>query len=135
MSKTKLVFGKPLARVLTDKAESDLSAAKLLISHASINDEVFGFHLQQTVEKLAKAVLAWHKVEYPFTHDVAKLMDMLDKNRLTIPTRFDNLGRLTPFAEDLRYENAAVGTVAIDRQAAFDAVQEFAAWALGKMTK
>ncbi len=47
-----------LARMLRRKAASDEIVFRRLVDDPDIPDDVLGFHLQQAVEKLVKAVLA-----------------------------------------------------------------------------
>lgn len=51
-----------VARLLLQKAREDFSAAQVLIATADQTDHVIGFHLQQTVEKALKSVLASHAI-------------------------------------------------------------------------
>jgi HEPN domain-containing protein len=50
---------------LLRKAQSDLTAACALAEDPDQGDDVIGFHVQQTVEKSVKAVLASLDVDYP----------------------------------------------------------------------
>jgi HEPN domain-containing protein len=44
------------------------------------DDEIFGFDAQQSVEKSLKAWLAYLGKEYPLTHDISALLDLLRSN-------------------------------------------------------
>ena len=46
------------ARALLGRADADLAAVRALEAVETVPDEVVGFHAQQAVEKLLKAVLA-----------------------------------------------------------------------------
>ncbi len=60
------------------------------------------FHCQQAVEKFLKAILVFHKIDFPKTHDVDFLLNKcsqienLDFNNI-------NLKDLTDFGVDIRY--------------------------------
>jgi HEPN domain-containing protein len=59
-----------LAKLLLEKAEQDRYVVDRLLEDSSAPDEVVGFHAQQAVEKLMKAVLAHRSVEYQWTHQL-----------------------------------------------------------------
>ena len=58
------------------KAKHDLSSASVLLGSDIESFESIGFHAQQAVEKLIKAVLVRHQVEFPKTHDIAQLRNI-----------------------------------------------------------
>lgn len=58
-----------------------------LIDDDDIPDDGLGFHAQQAVEKMIKAVLAHSEVAYERTHNIAYLLNLLDKARIPNPTR------------------------------------------------
>ena len=55
---------------LMGKAAEDLNLLKVGCENMGISDAIFGFHAQQTVEKIFKAWLCLNGKEYPFTHDL-----------------------------------------------------------------
>jgi HEPN domain-containing protein len=70
------------AEVLVRKARADeLTVEKLLPDPAS-TDEIIGFHAQQAVEKLLKALLAHYRLPYPRIHDLTELMDLLREHKI-----------------------------------------------------
>jgi len=78
-------------------------------------DHIFGFHAQQSCEKLFKALIAAHGVAYPLTHDLAELMKLLAVHQETLPAvPFDPL-LLMPYAVHLRYQYG-VGLTQRERQ-------------------
>ena len=54
-----------------------MSAVKGMGDATIFADEIFGFHIQQAVEKLLKAWLALLGKAYPATHDLARLSEIL----------------------------------------------------------
>ncbi|MDZ4254594.1 MAG: HEPN domain-containing protein [Sulfuritalea sp.] len=95
------------ARALLDKARDDGYVLKTLAIDAAAPDWILGFHAQQAVEKALKTVLASQGVEYPRTHNLAMLMELLRRQKLEPPPDGDELGRLTPFGVALRYDGYA----------------------------
>lgn len=117
-----------MAKILRDKAQGDLRAAVVLAQvDPPMNDETVGLHLQQAVEKAAKALLTWKNVKYPLTHDIDALFRALAAQRCPVPERFSDLDTLTPFATQARYERA-VPPGSFDRAAFIALVEDFLAW-------
>jgi predicted RecB family nuclease len=70
-------------------------------------DHIFGFHAQQSCEKLMKALISSHNRKYPFTHNLQDLADLLaDCNEVLPPLSF-SLKQLEPFGVKLRYDLGA----------------------------
>jgi HEPN domain-containing protein len=90
-------------QVLWVTAIYDFRAASRLSGDQTISPNTIGMHLQQTVEKAAKAYLAKVRVSYKFTHHIDKLFEYMER-KVEVPEQFGELGVLTPFGEGLRYE-------------------------------
>lgn len=71
------------ARVLLEKAGNDLKLAEIGLVHDAPTDTV-AFHLQQTAEKILKALLASRTIVYPKTHDLDELLDLLPTDFLEV---------------------------------------------------
>jgi hypothetical protein len=69
------------ARILLDKAAED--EAVLLLD--GVPDGPFGFHVQQAIEKLFKALLCQLNVEFRHTHDLRPLVVLLMAAGESIP--------------------------------------------------
>lgn len=91
------------ARKLLLMAEKDMKAMELMISPESIDDEIYGFHAQQAVEKSLKAWISVIGGTYSFTHDLWVLLMTLRELGCDIE-KFKHLIMLSPFAAQLRYE-------------------------------
>jgi HEPN domain-containing protein len=59
------------------KAELDYEAGSRLVNQAGPLREIVAFHCQQAVEKYLKAFLVRHQVEFPKTHNLEQLLDLL----------------------------------------------------------
>lgn len=92
------------AEQLINKSQHDLIVLKKLYTDSEVADEIKGFHAQQSAEKLLKAVLIYEVIEFPFTHRIADLLDLLKDNHIQFPDTFENLRFLTPFAVEYRYD-------------------------------
>lgn len=59
------------------RADEDLAVAEQLLSDSVPYFGSIGFHAQQAAEKFLKAFLTWHQVEFPKTHDLSKLLQLV----------------------------------------------------------
>jgi hypothetical protein len=90
--------------LLMRKPSLDEVTVQKLISDPSAPDEVIGFHAQQAVEKMLKAVLAARGARYRRTHDLLELLDLLRGQGISYPGELEEVRRLTPFAVAYRYD-------------------------------
>jgi HEPN domain-containing protein len=66
---------------------------------------LFGFHAQQAVEKLLKALLSERRVSYPWTHNLKDLINLLTRSGETLPQTPLAITELTAFASVWRYDD------------------------------
>lgn len=85
------------------KARGDAEAAAILLEHLSGNYESVGFHAQQTAEKSLKALLVAHGVEFPKTHDIARLLDLVATVDAELAEELRDAERLTTYGTEERY--------------------------------
>jgi HEPN domain-containing protein len=83
-------------------AQSDLRLARLA-EKSDILPEQVCFHAQQAVEKAFKAVLLHRQINFPFTHDLEQLLAIFEMEGSPVPSEFDAVGALTPYAVETRY--------------------------------
>ena len=83
-------------------AQSDLKLAKLGLNQDVLPEQIC-FHAQQAVEKAVKSVLLFHKIDFPFTHDLEELLDTFEVAGLSVPAEMSDIGVLTPYAVETRY--------------------------------
>lgn len=76
--------------------------------HFDVDDEIFGFHAQQAVEKLLKALLTIHGERHPFIHDIQKLLDQLNELGERLGPWVLSPNELTEYAADFRYSRGPV---------------------------
>ena len=69
-----------VARVLLAKAIEDEVLVQAVVENTDIGDAIVGFHGQQAMEKLAKAVLTAHGIAFAKTHDLDYLINLVEKN-------------------------------------------------------
>lgn len=118
-----------LARELVGLAQDDLAAAEALLDVAVVSDAIVAFHAQQAVEKAFKAVLASVGADFPFTHNIALLMQLCEDAGVPVPASLTDADLLTPYGVALRYGARSPGTV--DRRTALGMAGEAVVWARG----
>src|SRR5919198_5969738 len=92
------------ARALLGRSDADLAAVSALETAEKVPDEIVGFHGQQAAEKLLKAVLAAHGIDFPRTHSLRFLLDLLADHTLEPPRDLHAVADLYPFGVQFRYE-------------------------------
>jgi len=90
--------------LLLAKAAQDEYVLDKMLDDPDAPLEVFGFHAQQTAEKLLKAILSHAGVAYPRTHQLVELLDLATDHDLQLPSESEELRHLTPFAVEFRYD-------------------------------
>jgi len=85
------------------KAEIDLGVAEYLLQEGSAFPSVIAFHCQQAAEKYLKAFLARHEVEFPKTHDLEEILDLVAVINAELATSLRAVEVLTPFGVEIRY--------------------------------
>ena len=90
-------------RQWAQKAENDLKTAAhtLKLGERCPTDTVC-FHAQQCVEKYLKALLVWHEIDFPKTHNLGTLLALLPA-RIRLDLTPEEQERLTDYATVTRY--------------------------------
>jgi HEPN domain-containing protein len=92
------------ALALAAIARRDLLAARGMTDATVFHEAVWGFQVQQTIEKALKAWLYLSGVEPPFTHDLVALLKLLEEAGIDIAP-YRDLARFTDFAVQVRYDD------------------------------
>lgn len=111
-----------LARALLDRAAGDEALVRKVLDDPEIPDAIVGFHAQQAVEKLPKAVLAGRGVSYRRTHALGYLIGLVEANDIPAPPVLNEADLLAPWAVEFRYETESEPP--LDRRAALRLVEE-----------
>ncbi len=93
------------ALLLLRKAQQDEVILQQLLDNQLITDESLGFHAQQAAEKLLKALLTLHGLDYPRSHDLSVLLTLLGQGGVVLPDELQQITYLTPLATLYRYED------------------------------
>lgn len=91
------------ARAMLRMAHKDFDALVGMLENPLFVDEIFGFHVQQAVEKELKAWLCIHGDTYPMTHELARLLALLEIHGIEVSAYWP-LVQYTIFAVQARYE-------------------------------
>jgi HEPN domain-containing protein len=90
------------AKKMLVKAKQDFNALLGMKEDSSFfNDEIFGFHAQQAVEKIIKAYLSINGVKFSKIHDIKELISMLKDNKINFPDRFSQFIILNPYFKSI----------------------------------
>lgn len=119
-----------LAAILARKATEDAVALREFEGNPNVADSILGFHAQQAIEKWLKAVLADKGVDFEYTHDLRRLIELVEELGITFPFVTGEIVMYTEFAVPLRYEDL-LDTEPLDRRAAIALINEVEAWARG----
>jgi HEPN domain-containing protein len=87
----------------TAKAEQDFEAAVHLLEEGGRFAETIGFLSQQSVEKYLKAFLISRRIEFPRTHDIHRLVQLLATADAEMAATLTDAELLTPFGVEVRY--------------------------------
>jgi HEPN domain-containing protein len=118
-----------LAAALLRKAGEDRFVAERLMEDPGSPAWAIGFHAQQAVEKALKAVLSQHGIEFPRTHNLALLVELLRRAGLEVPPGSVELDQLIPFGVTLRYDDLGNEGLAMDSKVVRALMQRVLEWA------
>ena len=85
------------------KAEEDWTAANVLLAEKVLLVATIGFHAQQAAEKYLKAFLVANQVEFPKTHDLEEILDMVGCVKADLAASLRDAKALTKYAVETRY--------------------------------
>ena len=91
-----------------NRARSSLAIAGSPVPGAYPED--LCFEAQQAAEKALKALLIKHGVAFPYVHDLARLLMLLEDAGEIVPGAVAEAARLTPYATVARYPGEKVVT-------------------------
>ncbi|MEW6110682.1 MAG: HEPN domain-containing protein [Thermodesulfobacteriota bacterium] len=104
-------------------AYKDFKALTGMMDSQVFDDEIFGFHAQQAIEKTLKAWLALLGKEYPLTHDISALLDLLRASGQDIEEYWDLL-EYNVYAVRFRYESLQVYDEALDGKTTVTSIEK-----------
>ena len=115
------------ARSMLRMAHKDFNALVGMQENPLFADEIFGFHVQQAVEKALKAWLCTCDAIYPMTHELTRLLALLENESADVE-KFWPLVQYTLFAVQARYDEGVTDLdEPIDRAVEVENVRELLA--------
>ncbi len=112
-----------------NRARSNLKRAKADARLKDVYLEDLCFDAQQAVEKAIKALLIHRSVEFPYVHDLARLLTLLEESGLDIPENVKYAETLTPFAVMTRYPTVFEPVTESQYEEAIELAENFLSWA------
>lgn len=92
------------AKLMQLMAHKDFNALRGMGDEAFFADEIYGFHAQQAIEKSLKAWIASKSIEFPLTHDLRRLLLLIEQTGESIE-EFWPLIKFSIFSVQARYES------------------------------
>ena len=121
-------------REWVNRATSNLALAKSKIPGTYLED--LCFEAQQAAEKAIKAVMIRRNIEFPYVHDLARLLSMLEEAGEEIPEVVRKAEELTRYALITRYPGIARPVSEQEYAEAVAVAEEVVHWAdelIGRM--
>ena len=114
-----------------NRARSNLALAKNRVPDAYLED--LCFEAQQAAEKAIKALLIRSEVDFPYVHDVARLLSLLEEAGEPIPDIVRKAGELTPYALITRYPGPARPVTQEEYEDAVKTSEAVVQWTEGRL--
>jgi HEPN domain-containing protein len=111
------------------RARSNLALAKAHVLVPDVLFEDFCFDAQQAAEKAIKAVLVHLQVEFPKTHAVAELLDLVEQAGQAVGADIREGNRLTRYAVTTRYVGFTEDVSEDEHRAAVVPAERIVYWA------
>ena len=86
-----------------EKAEHDLITGRQTLLLADGPTDTVCFHAQQAAEKALKALLTLHRVEFPRTHELLRLLDLAIAYLPALEDFREELAHISDYSVDVRY--------------------------------
>jgi len=113
------------------RARSNLILAGIVLEGVDPADHCFD--AQQAAEKSIKAVFVRRGIDYPYTHDIAKLLRLLEQAGVPIPKYLLAAVKLTRYATLDRYPGSGSRTTEHKRRQAVRIAEKVLRWAERKI--
>ena len=92
-----------VARSWLQRAHSDLALGEVALATPGVMLEDACFHAQQCAEKGLKGLLAYLEIDFPRTHAIEVLLDLLKSKGVAVPEDVDEAFGLSQYAVQSRY--------------------------------
>jgi HEPN domain-containing protein len=85
--------------------------------------DIVAFHAQQAVEKYLKALLTRRQIEFPKTHEIRRLLELLSPVEMELANALGDAKWLEPFGVEIRYPSDRPETLPGDQERALQLAQ------------
>ncbi len=110
-----------------NRAKSNLAMAKIRVPEVYLED--LCFEAQQAAEKAIKAVMIMHGIEFPYVHDLARLLSLLEEAGEVAPETVLQAEELTQYAMSTRYPSLEQPVTEADYDKAIRIAEAVILWA------
>jgi len=117
------------------RAKSNMARAKAGRVSPDILYEDLCYDAQQAVEKAFKSVCIIHEIVFPKTHDIAYLIELLEKGGVEVPENLLNAKILTGYAVETRYPGDYEPVDKEDFRKAIEIAKEVLKWVKKEINK
>lgn len=116
------------------RAQGDMALAKVGSGAPGVLYEDLCFHARQAAEKAikaVKAVLVMRQADFPKTHVIERLLDLLRRADVEVPAEVRQSARLSDYATRSRYTGAAEDVSEGQYERALELAEHVLRWAEG----
>ncbi len=106
------------------KAEEDLNAAKSLLTYGTTFLSTVCFHSQQAAEKFLKAYLTSCQAEFPKTHDIDEILDLIAPVNSKLSESLRDTIMLTNYGVGVRYPGEFLNVTGSDAEQAIQMAEK-----------
>jgi len=112
-----------------NRARSNLARAREGSQIAGVYFEDLCFDAQQAAEKALKAVPIYRQVRFPYVHDLAELLGLVEQAGREVPSTVRQAARLTRYAVVARYPGLLEPVTREQYEEAISLAEEVVRWA------
>lgn len=117
-----------------NRAQSNLARARIGAGNADVYLEDLCFDAQQAAEKAIKALLIELDVRFPYVHDLAQLLTLVEQAGCTVPKHVREAARLSDYAVEARYPGVFEPVTREEYEEALAIATEVVEWARGEIS-
>lgn len=107
------------------QAQEDWDSVEILTQHYRCPRKSVSFHCQQYVEKLLKALLTLHQVEFPKTHYIRRLIQLSGRFAPELSKLTDASDKLTVHGVQTRYPDDWIEISELEMEEIIDLTKQF----------
>ena len=117
------------------KGDQDLGTAKLVATQIPEYIDTICFHCHQASEKYLKAYLIELDIEFPKTHKLGNLLDLLSHKKEILSEYYEKAEFLEAYAVEIRYPFGIYVPTEVDTKTSIDYADFFRNWIISELKK